>query len=302
MKNGNKQENLNQYNMKFKPMLAATINTFNNLKFPIFIQPKIDGIRAVLLEGKLLSRTLKPIPNKFVRHRIQEFYRKNFYLIDGELTVGDSFQTTVSGIMSEKSNPDFKFIRFDGAIKENDLKEKTYEQRLNKLSFIFNLETYRCENLSDLLTYGDKFLIQGYEGIILRNPYGIYKFGRSTLNEGYLLKYKEFEDAEAKILASEPLMSNANIATIDNLGYTERSSCKANLVKQDMLGSWKVIGINEVFKDVIFHIGSGFTEKQRIEFWKNKNNLLNKIITYKYQKHGIKTAPRSPIFKGFRYE
>ena len=47
-------------------------------------------------------------------------------------------------------------------------------------------------------------------------------------------------------------------------------------------------------------IGSGFTTNQRKELWKHKEELLGKIVKYKYFDVSILNAPRFPIFLGFR--
>ena len=50
----------------FAPMLASTY-TGEDLKFPVLVTPKIDGVRAIKLNGKLVSRSLKQIPNSFCK-------------------------------------------------------------------------------------------------------------------------------------------------------------------------------------------------------------------------------------------
>jgi DNA ligase 1 len=47
----------------FKPMLAVDCGDVNALRFPLFASPKLDGVRAVVMNGGLMSRSLKPIPN-----------------------------------------------------------------------------------------------------------------------------------------------------------------------------------------------------------------------------------------------
>ena len=46
-----------------KPMLAGTLENLSDITYPVAISEKIDGIRALMVEGKLVSRTLKSIPN-----------------------------------------------------------------------------------------------------------------------------------------------------------------------------------------------------------------------------------------------
>jgi DNA ligase-1 len=49
--------------MKFKPMLASDCGGIENVRFPVIASPKLDGVRALVIDGALMSRSLKPIPN-----------------------------------------------------------------------------------------------------------------------------------------------------------------------------------------------------------------------------------------------
>src|SRR5690606_34176502 len=82
-------------------MLAAKAD-LDKIRFPVLASPKIDGVRAVVLGGVVLSRNMKPIPN---RHVQSLFGNKVFGDLDGELVVGkpndpDVFRKTTSGVMS----------------------------------------------------------------------------------------------------------------------------------------------------------------------------------------------------------
>ena len=86
--------------------------------------------------------------------------------------------------------------------------------------------------------------------------------------------------------------------TIDELGYTSRSTCKDNKIADEMLGSFVVEDLKN--PNMIFNIGSGFTKQERIDFWNKREELTGKIVTYKYFTVGMQNLPRFPIFKGFR--
>ena len=124
-----------------------------------------------------------------------------------------------------------------------------------------------------------------------------YKFGRSTLKEGYLLKVKKWEDSEARIVGYENLQTNLNEAVIDERGYTKRSSAKEGKVDTESLGA---LFVKDLQTGVEFKVGSGFTQDERERMWADQDNLIGKIITYKYFPVGVKDKPRFPIFKGFR--
>ena len=53
--------------MLFKPMLAATLEPPFAVKYPVLVSRKLDGIRATIQGCVVLSRSLKPIPNRHVQ-------------------------------------------------------------------------------------------------------------------------------------------------------------------------------------------------------------------------------------------
>lgn len=292
----------------FSPMLASAITPeqLNDLKYPCILQPKFDGIRCCIVNGHILTRALKHLPNKWTRNCLREWIfslKKLPYLIDGELTVNGSFQDVQSAFMTEEGIPDFEYNMFDWAQTQSDL-ERGYSFRFED-SDDFNGSTNKvnsitCISPEDVLFQESMLLDKGYEGIIIRPVLGRYKFGRSTINEGNLLKLKRFEDAEARIIGFVEQEINNNPQELNGLGMSVRSSHQAGMIKGDMLGALRVIGINGQFKDIEFNIGSGFDNLDRKNIWINQSEFLSQIVTYKYQRIGSKDKPRQPIFKGLR--
>ena len=291
----------------FRCMLAASIDEddLDNLDYPVYCQAKIDGIRCVILEGRALSRTLKPIPNHFIRQKLESLMLEYPYLIDGELVVGETFQDVSSGIMSEEGEPKFIYKVFDCLLENNsapycarlwnmDYCIPTYNEHLIKVF------SWRADSKEDVLFHEQQALIKGYEGLIIRDQHAPYKQGRSTIREGALLKLKKFVDAEAIVVDMVEFQHNNNDLESDERGYAKRSSAQANLTPGNKLGALTVLGFNGEFKDVTFNIGSGFTDAERIKFWNYRSKYLGKIVTYKYQKIGSLNKPRIPVFKGFR--
>lgn len=291
-----------------KPMLSATVESLDQLdgRYPLLASPKLDGVRAIKWGGVVVSRNLKPIPNRHVQ-RILGFVPDS---IDGELIVGnptdkDCFRNTTSGVMSIDGEPKVVFYVFDTANtgwsfedRQKLLKQwfKTLTKEQKKYVVVVPQETVH----DGLYTadYEDKMLMRGFEGIMLRTKDGVYKYGRSTLKEGYLMKLKQFKDSEAKILSIEELMHNANDLEVDNLGNAKRSSKKAGLVPSGTMGA---IVVKDIHSGVEFNIGAGFTQEQRDLFWKmDLKELKKKIVKYKYFPSGSKDKPRFPVFLGFR--
>ncbi len=291
----------------FKPMLAYGLceNELDNLQYPLILQPKLDGIRCCILNGKAVSRKLKPIPNRHVREKLETFTNSLPILLDGELVLkGDkTFNEIQSAIMSEHGEPDFNYIIFDTINDWNmSYMDRILKKQLYLRSFIQYLNSTYIYDKKDLLEWEQATLEDNFEGIILRSPSGLYKFGRSTLREQILMKFKRFSDSEAIILSSNALLSNCNNLELDELGYSKRSSAQDNLVAENKLGSWTVKDCNPEsrFYNQVFNVGTGFTELQRVRFWLLQNEQKEKIIKYKYQAHGSKDKPRSPVWIGFR--
>ena len=122
---------------------------------------------------------------------------------------------------------------------------------------------------------------RGYEGLILRSDTP-YRSGRTS----DLLKVKKFMDAEYQIedfKSTKKLMKGLS-------GTMEAVECLGAVVIRH--------------KGNPVEVGSGFSDAQRIDMWRNQDKYIGKIITVKYfeesqDAHGT-VSLRFPIFKGFR--
>lgn len=289
-------------------MLAASLETIDSIKFPVYATQKLDGIRCLKIDGNIVSRTFKPIRNTELAAAVKDLLPDGS---DGELIMGGTFQNTTSMVMSADKtigNEKAYFYWFDYVLADN---KKPYLERINDMKKfvedhpeiltaspvkIVPLVPTEIKTIEELLKYETEVLDQGFEGVMLRTSDGPYKFGRSTLKEGSLVKMKKFDDDEAVITGFSELQKNTNEKTKDEFGYAKRSSHKDGKIDQGTLGSFIVS-----WREIEFSIGSGFTAEQRKEFWNDRDNLVGKIIKFKYFSLGMKEAPRFPIFLGFRH-
>lgn len=319
----------------FRPMKSATPPQdfdFSTLKYPMWASPKVDGIRCVIHPTMgPVTNTLKPIPNKFIRDTLITL---GIPYLDGELVVGDpdnpkSFNQTQSGVMSQDGEPDFTFLVFDNfeagsmcgyGIRIEDA--RWVVDRFTQPGYVQMLEQRFIGNYEQLLEFESEKLAQGYEGVMLRSLDGKYKFGRSTLIQQGMIKIKRFRDDEAIIIGWEPLERNENDPEIDKLGLQRRGYSKAGKVVDDSrVGRFRVRGVEgSRWAGVEFWIGSGLDDADRTTFRKaigiaEVNKLsqdkaraqvpwypIGHTITFKYQEHGSIDAPRTPIWKGIRYD
>lgn len=302
-----------------KPATIDTEDQLDELKYPLIISPKYDGIRCCVAEGRLLSNSLKDIPNLHIQKTLQimkDYTSEMGGLFDGELLLNKTmdYNEVQSAVMSRDGEPDFYFKLFDRVIDNNNF-GAPYRNRLSWVeSYIQNGEgallypmvrpqgEYYAYNKTEVLIDEKNWTEYGYEGVILRSPDGKYKQGRSTFKEGICYKFKRLADAEAIVLDCIELQHNANRGQRNERGLMERSSHKDGKFGAGLLGSFRVSGINGKYKGKEFYVSCStmkHVEKER--YWLQHPLLDGEIITYKYPpSRGSDDAPFEARFKCFR--
>lgn len=257
-----------------RPMLAAT-PLGHGYRFPLLATPKIDGFRFLKVGGRALTRSMRPVTNDHVRTWIEANLPDG---VDGEITVGDNFHAAQSALAKRGGEPDFRLWLFD--LVEGDL-ERPYALRANDLADAVTssdrvtvLTPAWIDNQAQLDAYEAKALAQGYEGIMLRDPAGPYKCGRSTEEEGWLLKVKGFKDAEAVVIGTFP---------------------RSDAPRQ--LGGFICITDGREFR---VGCNPNVTQDSVAEAWRKRGSYVGRTLRYTYQPHGTYEAPRHPVFAGFR--
>lgn len=283
--------------MTFKPLLSATIEDTATLRYPVLVSTKLDGIRCLVIDGVACSRNLKPIRNAYVQKCIG---KPEYSGLDGELIVGnvfaeDCYRQTNSGVMSADGEPDFKFHVFD-RFDMQPFHFRTRFEQIPNLPFVEIVPHWEVETEAELLDLEAELLAKGAEGVMVRSIDGAYKMGRSTIKDGILGKLKRFADAEYKVIGFQERMHNANEATVNALGHTERSSHKENKVGRNDLGAL----ICETPDGQQFNCGTGFDDTLRTEIWTNRDAYMGKFAKIKSFLIGVKDLPRFPVFLGWR--
>ena len=205
-------EDINQIDNKvfFEPMLAKDWNKEKGkVKFPVYSQPKLDGIRCIVRADGMWSRTGKRIisaPHIF--ESMKHLFEVDPNLIfDGEL-YADKFANDFNAICSlvKKTKPT-----------EHDLSESAkaiqyhiYDLPSHDANFSIRMEVLSEINLpeccvvvltdfvkteAELMELYGKYINEGYEGQMVRLD-NKYENKRSK----YLLKHKSFVDDEYTIL------------------------------------------------------------------------------------------------------
>lgn len=302
--------------VNIRPMLAASFDDPQNfeeelerLTYPLLCSPKIDGIRWMKPQGEnAKSRSWKDLPNQ----KFQEFMREHWKILDyhdGEVITGDNitlpglFNATQSHIMTASADLPFTVYVFDSWFRTSDpfevrtacARASVHTGGVPNIKYVHHRV---ASTPAEVLQLEQIALEDGYEGLMLRSRFGTYKFGRSTLKQQGLIKIKRYVDEEAEIIGFEEIQRNQNEPIKDAFGLQKRSSHKAGKIAGGTLGRLKVK--NERWGE--FWIGSGLDDATRDEIWQNQAKYLGAMVTYKYQPHGTKDKPRTPIFKGVRFD
>lgn len=283
----------------FKPMLASPAD-LDNVRFPIYGSPKLDGIRASVVGNKLLTRTLKEVPNRYLFNKLSVAMLEG---LDGELIVGeptdhDVYRNTVSGVMGHEGEPRATYYVFDQWDRPGPFAERItwVSSAVQPFADIRYIGHTLLRSRDELDAYEAQQVNLGYEGVMLADPNAQYKFGRATTKGGELLKVKRFEDSEAVVIGIEEEMFNGNEAQTNELGRTKRSTAKAGLVGKGTMGA---LVVRDVKTGVEFNIGTGFTAEDRHYFWK-QDGCIGSTIKYKSFPVGVKDKPRHPVYLGLR--
>ncbi|MBY0561515.1 hypothetical protein [Hyphomicrobium sp.] len=293
-------------NRQFEPMLAYQENPdLTALAYPKLVSLKIDGFRCLIRNGLPMTRELKIIRNRHIRKAMQGMPDGS----DGELIVGaptdpDVFNKTQRAVTTEAGQPDFSYWVFDDfsvpgepfRMRLERLKQKLAGVDLPWLRIVAQRPAY---GHAEIEPWMDQAVAAGYEGLILRDPEGHYKFGRSTLKEELLLKFKRWHDSEGVIVGCYEQRKNTNVAETSATGKTKRSTKKAGMVPAGTLGGVHVLWHNGRDK-VVFDLAVGGTDAYAQELWDTRAELHGKLVSFKYQRIGSKGKPRHPTWKGLR--
>lgn len=300
--------------MTIKPQLAEDA-VLDLVQFPCWVQPKIDGVRAMNLTGTLTGRSLDP----FAGFGITDFFSHMKFLdLDGEMTLGDKPNCTDRLC----SNTTGAMGRFKGVIEMADLHwwvfdylrypHQAYCGRYERLAEYVNalnhprvhLVPYKlCTNADQLAAAIAQYAADGYEGTIIRNPRATYKPGRATKKNQELWRVKPWADAEILVTGITEGQSNGNAAKTNTLGRTERSSAKAGMVPNGQVGSIQGTMLADFYcpiaKQMLFAKGLAvnmapgeMTIAEAEDFFRHPEKIVGHIAKGKHLAHGVKDVPR----------
>ncbi len=264
-----------QRGIRCLPMLAKVYDDHKDkVKFPCYIQPKLDGMRALSVGSDLYSRKGKPIDTvSHIQFEIVKLFGyKTQLVLDGELYVhGNNFQELISAAKRKTANAnseELEYHIYDSFLMDEVYRdERSFSERTKILQGIQGnkvkiVKTYTCNSEQDIYDFHAQFLKAGYEGSIVRlNDYP-YEVDRRSFS---LLKLKNFQDAEFQII-----------------GFKEDKNNHAvfNCITQD---------------GKEFDVKPQGTDEQRKQYLVDAPNLIGKDMTVKYFGFTDDGKPRFPV-------
>jgi ATP-dependent DNA ligase len=283
------------------PMLAHDYNKRGkSISFPCYVQRKLDGVRCIAIaipERGLYSRNGKQFPHLEHLHqcvnRLGSFMGSiGSIILDGELYSDElSFQEIVGIVKKETLRPgdEEKMKKIYLYVYDFILLARPsipYSERLAELQSRFStlgassttnmipnlrlLSTAVCANEDEMKRLHAEYVMEGYEGIMMRATNGVYKIGHRSIE---LQKYKEFFDGEYPVIGFKQ-------------GDGEEKGC--------------VIWQCRTPAGLEFGVRPRGTRADRTELFANGAAYIGKMLTVRYQELTTDGVPRFPVGISFR--
>jgi len=214
-------------NSKVFPMLAHiydpcnTKNKKNNIEFPCYVQPKLDGLRCImyLQDSEVVAQSRTGgyfVTMEHICSQLKTLFIKTPGLIlDGELYTNEIPFQQLAGLikkkkineLTEEERTKINYIKYHVYDVVNDkpfVERYAYIYRtipkLNPNSNIEVVPTQLINSVDQFKELFSEYIGDGYEGIMLRNINGKYVQNYRSYD---LQKYKDFDEAEYTIVGFE---------------------------------------------------------------------------------------------------
>lgn len=261
----------------------------------VFVQPKKDGNRcnAVITKDgvQLITRKGDPfLPIPHIESQLMgmqwDWDKSEQYVVDGELMSSEMTFNKLNGLLKKgkKSPEDLELVKTVEYHIYDVMMALPYSERYavlekanptDSIKLIDNIEIVATTETID--EHLERWLELGEEGLMIRRDGIPYEHKRSW----QLMKYKNFEDAEYKVIDLEA----------DVKGNLGRFVCAPNEVIHDRYG--KLIES--------FRVGvKGISHEEGREMLKNKATYVGKMGTVRYQMVSEFKVPRFGKLVGFR--
>ena len=279
------EENENSINKKitirtYYPMLAHRYNEKKgDIKFPCFVQPKLDGVRCVVVGNKLYSRNGNRFPVLPHIENELKLYNKNNLILDGELFTDDINFEKIVGLVKKykKSEEDEKnslkiylnvFDYIDSKLPFNKrlINLNQFFEKNKNMKYIKQVKTEECPQEKNIEEFLEKYTKEKYEGLIIRNKSGLYEENTRSV---HLQKLKKFIDEEFEIIDYTTPDQGKEVGCVIWI-------CKTKEGKQ-------------------FSVRPSGNYQERKKLYREAKKYIGKMLTIRYQELTNGHVPRFPV-------
>lgn len=273
-----------------KPMLAKSSDACQNsvLQKPMLCSRKLNGVRCMAKWDpetntvRTVSRGGKnyDVSSKLIREELHKFLSEHQDIVfDGELYVHGMYLQTISGIARletwEKRCEKLEYWVYDLAIPNKSFTERLELLQDMKDVFInsnkIKIQEHELTNSwGEIQQLHDKWVLDGFEGLVARKPDKNYEFGKRGST---MIKVKMYQEDEFEIIDYSEKLRDEDFCFI----------CQT---KDGKVFEAKPIG----------------TREMKAEYLENMDDIIGRMGTVKFFEFSKEGTPLQGIFQAVRYD
>ena len=295
----------------FKPMLA-TNTKIKQLRLPVLVSNKLEGVRGEFTPEGLRSRPMKKFNNRSLElffADVSAYARANRITIEGEFYSHGLEFNEISSICRRANHPSTDLLQFHiFDVHDEDNHDRTFIERYEHIcrivshigkEHIVGIPQWQASSYPIIEEAYEEALEDGYEGLVFKAPMGIYKFGRSTHREGKFLRIKPDDTFDGIVLEIVERMENLVESKRNHLGYMSKTQDK-NQKAHTGMAAVAITLCPDFPEPVRVVLSKNLTDQDRYEIWDQRTTYIGKHLRF----FGIPVAgmdqPRCPRFDCWR--
>lgn len=272
-----------------KPMLAKDYHDCQNsvLDKLMFCSRKLNGVRCSMKWDPVLNKVVTVsrggkdynCSTMKIKEELYDYLKANpTVILDGELYKHGQYLQTLSGIARKKTWDDrCEMLEFwiydiaDGEMEFIDRLEilRDLQDTFADLSKVRVLDHYETNSWNDIKTLHDRWVLEGFEGLVARKPNKVYEFGKRSST---MIKVKDYKDDEFTIIDYKDGLRDEDFCFICETKEGKPFSAKPTGDRE--LKAWYIENINDIL------------------------GLKGKVKYFEISKDGI---PMQTVFQAVRY-
>ena len=271
----------------------------HKVQYPVWVEPKVDEIRVHVVRDETsviyLSYAGKPL---FNLERMSEFLfdmmqANHLWELDCGVQINDNFADTYKWVRSSKGAPKVELRRFVLHLYDIPTTPVIYAQRKDKLSWLtsrYSPSGWELKVLPHYIAQNDEEVEEryatlreyGYEGIMVKDPAGLYSRGKRT---DAWLKLKPDADADGTIVGFVQAVCG-------------KDQPEKGLKKGDLLG--RAGAIEVLCEDGSRATPHGIPHQLGVDMLLHPERYLGQWCEFKYMERDRQGGYRHPVFNRLR--